>query len=233
MLALFRNSVPAVLVIGPVKVFTPVRVKVPDPFLVRPPFGLPASSGVRDGDVVVGRIDDGATGQNIGLYAAGTSRSHREVRKLACRVPPLKLKTALVPVLVATLKVESVPPFRLLVPNEPAMRAMLMPPQRVDGAAALIQGSGAGPADTDAGIGGQRAATHIIDANARSRSASADGKGSDRGADFGDGAAGLVHHAAGRRTGGIGGANKEGVHRQRRRVLNIQRADGAIQVADD
>src|ERR1017187_3862639 len=36
-LAVFSDRTPALLVIGPVKVFAPVNVRVPEPFLVKPP----------------------------------------------------------------------------------------------------------------------------------------------------------------------------------------------------
>ena len=101
MLALFRTSVPALLVIGPVKVFTPVRFKVPEPFLVRPPFALPASSGT---ETVTLLLDESMTTPPARTLAWIPPDIHAlGGEKFACRVPPLKLKTALVPVLVATL----------------------------------------------------------------------------------------------------------------------------------
>ena len=126
MLALFKNSTPAVLVIGPVKVFTPVRVRLPAPFLVNPPFALPASSGWV---TVTLLLVTSMMAPPARMLACIRPENHGVGGLNAgCRVPPLKLNTAFVPVLEATLKVTSVPPFRLLVPNEPAMRAMFMPP---------------------------------------------------------------------------------------------------------
>src|SRR5271165_3214689 len=109
-LVLFKNKVPAALVIGPVKVFTPVRFNVPVPFLVRPPFALPASSGT---DTVTLLFDESMMAPPARTLACIPPENHVVVWgvKFACSVPPLKLKTAFDPVLEATLKVESVPPF--------------------------------------------------------------------------------------------------------------------------
>src|ERR1039457_7528522 len=129
MVALFKNNVPALLVIGPVNLLAPVSVNVPCPFLVRPPFALPASSGVL---MVTLLLDESMMAPPARILACIPPDIHALAgEKFACSVPPLKLKTAFVPALVATLKVESVPPFKLLVPKEPAMRAMLMAPTPV------------------------------------------------------------------------------------------------------
>src|ERR1017187_10099900 len=125
MLALFKINVPALLVIGPVKVFVPDRINVPEPFLVRPPFALPASSGVL---MVTLLLDESMMAPPARILAwIPPDIQALGGEKFACSVPPLKLKTAFIPVLLETLKVESVPPFKLLVPKEPAIRAMLMP----------------------------------------------------------------------------------------------------------
>ena len=96
MLGLFRNNVPAELVIGPVKVFVPVNVNVPVPFLVRPPFALPASNGT---EMVTLLLDESTMAPPARIFAWIPPENQVVVcgEKFACKMPPLKLKTALVP----------------------------------------------------------------------------------------------------------------------------------------